>query len=139
MFRLIKSENIFGWFCGDVYTIKYQKRGLPHIELLMFLHLPDQFLEASQIDEVICADLPTAETDPNGELIKIVTSVMNYGHCENVNLHSPCMSNAGDGLSKCIKHYPRNFFEETSIPENGYPLYRRRNNGSTHEILHPQD
>ena len=39
--RLIKSENIFGQFCGNVYTIKYQKRGLPHMHLLIFLHLND--------------------------------------------------------------------------------------------------
>ena len=91
------------------------------------------------MDEVICAELPTAETDPNGELTRIVTSVMLHGLCENVNPHSTCMSNARDGPPKCTKRYPRNFLEETSIQENGYPLYRRRNNGSTHEIPHPQD
>ena len=139
MLRLIKSENIFGRFRGDVYTIEYQKRGLPHMHLLIFLHSADQFLEASQIDEVICAELPTAETDPNGELTRIVTSVMLHGPCGDVNPHSPCMSSARDDPPKCTKRYPRNFLEETSIQENGYPLYRRRDNGSTHEISHPQD
>ena len=74
MLCLIKSENIFGRCCGDVYTIEYQKRGLLYMHLLIFLHSADQFLEASQIDEVICAELSTAETDPNGELTRIVTS-----------------------------------------------------------------
>ena len=139
MLRLIKSENIFGRFRGDVYTIEYQKRGLPHMHLLIFLHSADQFLEASQIDEVICAELPTAETDPNGELTRIVTSVMLHGPCGDVNFYSLCMNSAQDGPPKCTKRYPRNFLEETSVQENGYPLYRRRNNGSTHEIPHPQD
>ena len=139
MLRLIKSENIFGRFRGDVYTIEYQKQGFPHMHLLIFLHSADQFLEASQIDEVICAKLPTIETGPNGELTRIVTSVILYGPCGDINSHSPCMSSARDGLPKCTKRYPCNFFEETSIQENGYPLYRRCNNGFTHEIPHPQD
>ena len=139
MLRLIKIENIFGRFRGDVYTIEYQKRGLPHMYLLIFLNSADAFFEASHIDEVICAELPTVESDPTGELTRIVTSVMLHGPCGEINSHSPCMSNARDGPPRCTKNYPCNFLEETSIQENGYPLYRRRNNGSTHEILHPQD
>lgn len=123
MLRLIKSKNIFGKFRGDIYTIEYQKRRLPYMHLLVFLHSTNQFLEASQIDKVICAELPTLETNPIGELRRIVTSVMLYGPCGNINPHSPCMSNARDGPPKCTKRYFCNFFEETSIQENGYPLY----------------
>ena len=42
----------------------FYKCGLPHMHLLIFLHSADQFLEASQIDEVICAELPILKTDP---------------------------------------------------------------------------
>lgn len=139
MLCLIKSENIFGRFRGDVYTIEYQKRVLPHMHFLIFLNLADEFLEASHIDEVICAELPTIETDPISELTRIITSVRLHGPCGEINIHSPCISNARDSLPKCTKHYPRNFLEETSVQENGYPLYRRRNNSSTYEIPHPQD
>ena len=79
------------------------------------------------------------ETDPTGDLTRVVTSIMLYGPYGNINLHSLCMSGARDGPPKCIKRYPRNFLKETSIQENGYLLYRWRNNGSTHEIPHPQD
>ena len=123
MLRLIKIENIFGRFCGDVYTIEYQKRGLPHMHLLIFLNSADEFFETSHIDEVICAKLLTVESDSTGELTRIVTSVMLHGPCGEVNSHSPCMSNAQDGPPRCTKNYPRNFLEETSIQENGYPLY----------------
>lgn len=123
MLHLIKSENIFGRFCGDVYTIKYQKRGFPHMNLLIFLNLADKFLEASYINEVICAKLPAYETDPIGELTKIVTSVILHGPCGKINPNSPCMSNARDGLPKCTKHYPRSFLKETFIQENNYSLY----------------
>lgn len=64
---------------------------------------------------------------------------MLHGPCGDINPHSPSMSNARDGPPKSTKRYPRDFLEETSIQKNGYPLYRRRNNGSTYEIPHPQD
>lgn len=123
MLCLIKNENIFDKFCKNVYTIEYQKRGLPHMHLLVFLYLTDQFLEISQIDEVICAKLLTLETNPTGKLIKIITSIMFYCPCRNINLYSPCISNAQDDLPKYIKCYPCNFLEETSIHKISYSLY----------------
>ena len=123
IFCLIKTENIFGRFSENIYSIEYQKQDFSYMHLLIFLHLTDQLIEASQIDEVICAKLPTAETDPNGELIRIVISVMLYGPYGDVNFHLLCMSNAQNGSSKCIKRYLCNFFEETLVQENGYPLY----------------
>ena len=46
MLCLIKNENIFGRFCEVIYTIEYQKQGLPHMHLLIFLYSAYQFLEA---------------------------------------------------------------------------------------------
>ena len=115
MLCLIKSENIFGRFRGDIYTIEYQKRGLPHMHLLIFLHSADQFLKAFQIDKVICAELLTTKTDFNGELTKIVTSVMLHSPCGDINPHSPYISNVRNSPPKFTKHYSCNFLEETSI------------------------
>jgi hypothetical protein len=33
--------------------------------------------------------------------------------------------------ARCTKRYPRDFCEETSVSEDGYPLYRRRNQPET--------
>jgi len=40
----IRSKKIFGRFLGCVWTIEYQKRGLLHMHLLVFLHSDDGFL-----------------------------------------------------------------------------------------------
>ena len=32
---------------------------------------------------------------------------------------------------KCTKHFPKKFYEETTIDEEGFPIYRRRNDGKT--------
>jgi hypothetical protein len=46
---------------------------------------------------------------------------MNHGYCGALNPASPCMEKG-----KCTKKYPKAFQENTSIPNDGYPIYRRR-------------
>lgn len=45
----------FGDYRGIVWTIEYQKRGLPHMHCLLFLLRDDNFLERAQVDEIVCA------------------------------------------------------------------------------------
>ena len=40
------------------------------------------------------------------------------------NHNAPCMENGN-----CTKRYPRHFSNETSADQDGYPFYRRRDNG----------
>jgi hypothetical protein len=49
---------------------------------------------------------------------------MMHGPCGPAFPNAPCMQ---DG--RCSKGYPWPFRNETSLDENGYPLYRRRDNG----------
>ncbi|XP_053667906.1 uncharacterized protein LOC128718291 [Anopheles marshallii] len=49
-----------------------------------------------------------------------------HGPCGAHNRKSPCMK---DGV--CTKRYPKSFCEQTRASENGYPEYRRRNDGRT--------
>ena len=51
---------------------------------------------------------------------------MMHGPCGIANKRSPCMS---DG--KCTKHFPKKFVQATTIGEDGYPLYKRSDNGRT--------
>ena len=51
---------------------------------------------------------------------------MLHGPCGHANPNAPCMN---DG--KCSKRYPKEYAEETSIGENDYSIYRRRNNGDS--------
>ncbi|CEG83126.1 hypothetical protein RMATCC62417_17098 [Rhizopus microsporus] len=111
----LKKKNIFGHYKGLARTIEYQKRGLPHMHLLLFLDLEDNFTDAEQIDQIICAEIPDKTKDP--ELFEIVTSCM---------LHGPCMVQGGQELMVCSKRFPKPFQDGTTFPENGYPLYRRR-------------
>ncbi|UYV75805.1 hypothetical protein LAZ67_13001409 [Cordylochernes scorpioides] len=99
-----------------IFCREWQKRGLPHAHLLLWL---TNMIRPNQIDEVIQAEIPDINLDP--ELHAIVIKQMVHGPCGVLNTNSPCMK---DG--KCSKKYPKGFCETTSTTEDGYPRYRRR-------------
>ncbi|CAH9123138.1 unnamed protein product, partial [Cuscuta epithymum] len=51
---------------------------------------------------------------------------MMHGPCGPSRTNSPCMSNG-----RCTKHFPKKYNEETTIDDEGYPIYRRRDDGRT--------
>lgn len=105
-----------------IYTIEFQKRGLPHAHILVFLHAGSKYKTAADIDKVICAEIPDKSLDP--ELYEIVSTSMLHGPCGPQNPNSTCMQN-----DKCTKYFPKKFNDETSIDLDGYPVYRRRDSG----------
>ena len=106
-----------------MYTIEFQKRGLPHAHILAILEPEDKPRSVDDIDSIVCAEIP----DPNEQplLHDTVTRCMLHGPCGRDN-PSPCMK---DG--KYSKHYPRAFSATTTMDDNSYPVYRRPNNGRT--------
>ena len=128
----IKKKHIFGPCLGVVWTIEYQKRGLPHMHLLVFLKTDYNFLTAANVDRIISAELRSEDTERQRDLSAILKSSMVHTQCAGGNLQSICMKDImGRNRATCCKSYPREFQQETIIQENGYPLYRRRNDDHT--------
>lgn len=114
--KFIVKCHVFGLTHCWVYSVEWQKRGLPHAHILIWLI---EKVSLDQIDLVISAEIPDIKIDP--ELHKIVTNNMIHRLCDSPKNDSPCVS---DG--KCTKRYPRDFRTETIIGKERYPLYRRR-------------
>jgi hypothetical protein len=57
LIKLIKSDEAFGKIRALIYTIKYQKRGLSHAHILIFLDSSHTFSEPELIDNLILAEL----------------------------------------------------------------------------------
>jgi hypothetical protein len=55
----LKVKQIFGSYKGLVRTIEYQKRGLPHLHLLLFLDSDSNYDTKEKIDQIISAELPS--------------------------------------------------------------------------------
>ena len=116
---IIKKMEVFGKVSCWMYSIEWQKRGLPHIHLLVWL---DTKIRPNQVDSFICAEIPNKTKDPI--LYDVVTKNMIHGPCGRLNPNSPCMK---DG--KCTKKFPKPLIHETQTGNNGYPLYRPRKPG----------
>ncbi|XP_057456739.1 uncharacterized protein LOC130747739 isoform X2 [Lotus japonicus] len=122
----LKKGKIFGRVLAYIYTIEFQKRGLPHAHILVFLHPDNKYPNPEDIDKIISAEIPNQEHER--ELYQIVSSHMIHGPCGSANKSSPCMKNG-----KCSKYFPKQYQSGTIVDKDGYPIYRRRNNGNTVE------
>ncbi|KAK9049762.1 hypothetical protein SSX86_031269, partial [Deinandra increscens subsp. villosa] len=120
----LKEKATFGKVQAVVYTVEFQKRGLPHAHICLFLHPDDKLPTPEHIDRVISAEIPDKNEDP--ELYSLVREFMIHGPCGHHNMKSPCMSN-----KNCTKNFPKKFRDRTSTDQDGFPLYRRRRDGPT--------
>ena len=58
------KNRVFGAFRAYVYTIEFQKRGLPHAHLLFILANEDKIDTADKIDRYVCAEIPDPSQEP---------------------------------------------------------------------------
>lgn len=119
----IVKKRVLGRVIAYVYSIEFQKRGLPHAHMLFILSEDDKPRNQTDYDRIVSAEIP----DPvNFKLAHdTVTTCMIHGPCGIVNPSAPCMKNG-----RCSKRYPKEFHDETTVledSEGGYPVYRRRN------------
>ncbi|CAN1298315.1 ATP-dependent DNA helicase pif1 [Linum perenne] len=113
---------------ADVEVVEFQKRGLPHVHMLIFLAEEDKLYSASDIDSVIQAEIPNKHLDP--KCYEAVTKFMIHGPCGSLNPKSSCTV---DG--KCTKHFPKKFCSQTTIDADGFPRYRRKEDDNRYLLL----
>ena len=86
------------------------------------MHPDDKHPSPEQIDKIITAEIPNAD-DVEANLA--VETFMMHGPCGIANPNAPCMVNG-----KCSKHYPKKFYSHTTVDEDGFLVYMRRDNGN---------
>ncbi|GJW68035.1 DNA helicase, partial [Tanacetum coccineum] len=102
-----------------LYTIEFQKRGLPHCHTLVWVDSSSKIQDASQIDKYISAELPDPMEDPKG--YKVLSKLMMHGPCGVANPSAACTEK---GI--CNKHFPKMYNDRTFFDTNGHTHYRRR-------------
>ncbi|XP_071700242.1 uncharacterized protein [Rutidosis leptorrhynchoides] len=117
-------DNLAHVFLFDVsvlYTIEFQKRGLPHCHTLLWVHSPPLSPINQRIDDYISAELPDPRTDPVGYAVICATTM--HGPCGLAKSSAPCMER-----SACSKKFPKLYNSKTYFDADGCAHYQRRNN-----------
>ncbi|XP_019159056.1 PREDICTED: uncharacterized protein LOC109155840 [Ipomoea nil] len=122
LIKEIRSGLVFGNVTAVIYTVEFQKRGLPHAHILIFLSQEDGRALCQNIDTIISAEIPDKEVD--SEYYRVVEEFMIHGPCGHLRKNSPCMVNG-----RCSKHFPKKFVDSSNFDQDGYPIYRRRDDG----------
>lgn len=92
------KKGLLGKIVASVYTIEYQKRGLPHAHIVVILADKADVIEFP--DRFTCAELPDPAVSPT--LYEYVGKHMLHGPCGAANPRAPCMK---DGV--CSKGFPK--------------------------------
>ncbi|KAH0644169.1 hypothetical protein KY284_032053 [Solanum tuberosum] len=123
----LKNQQPFGKIIACLYTIEFQKRGLPHAHILLFLHPTLKSPSIDHINTMITAEIPDMEVDPDG--YNAVKNYMMHGPCGDLNPGCLCMKQG-----KCSKHFSKKFNNQTTFDADGFLIYRRRNTDNRYVV-----
>ncbi|KAK1365083.1 hypothetical protein POM88_040644 [Heracleum sosnowskyi] len=123
----IKKNSYFGVCVGVMYVVEFQKRGLPHVHMLIWLDSASKKNLMANVDKFVVAEIPDPVLDPIG--YAAVKAFMIHGPCGVEYPKSPCMKDF-----KCTRHFPKKYYPRTMFDESGFPLYKRRNTGVTVKV-----
>ena len=107
------QKSIFGKCIGFVSSVEFQKRGAPHVHILIWL---ENFnITAFNIDNIISAEIPPMGTEGSEErrLHDLVIEKMIHGPCGNgYSANLACRKPCGQ-YGQCNKKFPKNFNPRT--------------------------
>ena len=106
-----------------LYTVEFQKRGLPHCHILLWTHVRPANTPEKNVDAYISVELPDHVHDPEG--FRVVSELMMHGPCGRTYPAAPCTA----GRDTCEKKFPKEYYDHTYTDSKGYVHYRRRDIG----------
>ena len=124
------QQNVLGRVNAYVYTIEFQKRGLPHAHIVLFLADADKPRTTEDVDRLVSAEIPDPQVHP--DFHDTVKRHVMHGTCGDLDPECVCMEN-----SQCRKKFPKPLQQQTEFSVNGYPLYRQRGQHRAQLHRHP--
>ncbi|XP_076047233.1 uncharacterized protein LOC143028748 [Oratosquilla oratoria] len=121
LMRELLTDKIFGEVSAHLYSIEWQKRGLPHVHILLWMK---RKVTENTVSSLISAEIPDKKKHP--ELYDIVTINMIHGPCIGYDESSVCCNGKKNDRGTCQKDFPKQCRSTIKFGNNGYPLYRRR-------------
>ncbi len=130
------KKGALGKLVSYAYTIEFQKRGMPHMHLLVATIIT--ITTPQELDKWLSAELPEAplSTDPDFAVkqryYEVVTKHLIHGPCEYQSGLAPWPCRADMSLlqedGKCAKYFPSDYLEQSTLTGSGYAQPHRRDN-----------
>lgn len=76
----IRHDKVLGNVVAHTYSVEFQKRGLPHVHMLLWFAPEEKLRSAQQYDRLVWAEIPDRNADP--DLYDLVTTHMLHGPCK---------------------------------------------------------
>nr|GEZ25682.1 DNA helicase [Tanacetum cinerariifolium] len=118
--NFVRDSNTFGDVTGVLYTIEFQKRGLPHCHSLLWINAASRVQQDVDVDKYVCAELLNPISDVNA--YAVISELMIHGPCGYANPSATCMKDDGH----CNRNFPKPYCDKTYIDKDGFVHYRRR-------------
>ena len=123
------KNGVLGAMAAYLYTIEFQKRGLPHAHIIIFLQPHAKLRTPEDVDSLMSSEFP----DDNPQLLELIKKLIVHRPCGDQNPSAPCMVNGN-----CSKGFPKPFREQTSVTDDSYARTRRSNTGQTYMVSNKQ-
>ena len=132
MAQLIKDiyeHGIIGCTVAQVWTNEFQKKGLPHMHMVIFLHPDHKLCTPEDVDSLLLQSFQMKNEGP--ELFELVKTLMVHTPCgpKHHNADAPCPVNG-----KCSKSFPKSFRDQTTVNDDSYANLQRCDTGKTFEV-----
>uniref|UniRef100_A0A183CL31 ATP-dependent DNA helicase n=1 Tax=Globodera pallida TaxID=36090 RepID=A0A183CL31_GLOPA len=123
----LTERNVLGKVAGWCYSVEHQKRGMPHIHILLILDKQGRITSPNVVDDFVSARIPplpqmddlTPEANQQRRLWHYVTTMMLH------DCNSACTDFNEQGRPQCKKHFPKPYSDHTELSEVRYTNYVR--------------
>ncbi|KAI5390621.1 hypothetical protein KIW84_075788 [Lathyrus oleraceus] len=88
------NKGVLGKVKSYMYVTEFQKRGLPHVHMLLVLESNDKLCDPKDYDSMVRAEIPKLECEP--QLHEAIVRHMIHGPCGIINRKSPCKDRSVD-------------------------------------------
>ncbi|GJU63952.1 helicase-like protein [Tanacetum coccineum] len=110
----LTKNHVFRAISAVVYVIEFQKRGLPHAHILIWLKEYYRCKAATDIDDIISAELSSPTADPAG--YKAMSYYMLHGLCGKDNRAATCNMEGKKMSSKAKNQQPVTLHDTDCLP-----------------------
>jgi hypothetical protein len=117
LFHDLLQNHVLGVVEAYTWVVEFQRRGLPHLHMLLFVRKEDKPITPAKIDASVSACFPDAA---DADYFAAVTKHMVHPPCGHENPKAYCMN--GD---MCRFKYPKELQDDTSLSVDGYAHYKR--------------